>query len=467
MKLKCIFLVLVAIVGLTVFAVNPTDRLCCYKEKVQSKDSGVYEYDGDLYVHVRKPVKGSMSQMRIRMKAISEMNDLLRRWVVDYVRTNRVDSSEESTTGISIAAAVLDNANPLWRYGEWKCRAKVQEFTGSKDGYFWICQVFDKGSVIQQIPEDYYKAVPSTNAVFSALSTLLPIMLKSDSARVYTELCANDLHVVSNVDVLATGDFGRFREAFEIYKASKRYCDIERSCQRLLSSEEEISWVDVPSSPVEQRFENVKFETNTVSLVNVVTNYCDRAETDEECNRLGISANRKMRDEMRVTEESIIVETKTETVVTTRKTIRKKRVKVVRGDPRFEQIFLSGGILANVPSAQIASGVDAAKKFFSPEATLDEREKVIRFALCENPGDIQLWNMYGRCLIKRQEPVGALICFRAAANLDKNDQFMLANLSEAYELIGCHRLACAYAVLGVGLSKDDWCLRKCKEILVK
>jgi len=467
MKMRYLYVVLVALVGSAVIAADPTDRLCYYKENVQSKDSGVYEHDGNLYVHVRKPIKGAQSQMRIRMKAIGEMNDLLRGWAIDFASTKRSVSIDDNTIGVSIAVKLLDNANPLWRYAEWKCRANGQEFTGSKDGYFWICQVLDKESVINQIPADFYKSAPSTNAVFKAVSALLPIMLKSDGARVYNDLCACDLLVVKDAKGMWEDELGRVDRAFETYKASKNYCDIKRDCQRLSNSSEEISWNEVSEPPVEQHFENVKFETNTIACINVVTNFSDRAETEEEFRRLGMSSNRKMRDEIRTSEEFVIVETKTVTEVTTKKTVRKKQIKAICGNPRFELIFLSGGTLTNTPSAQIASGVDAVKKFFSPDVTLQVREETIRYALCENPGDIQLWNMFGRCLMKKGDSVGAMVCFRAAAKLNKNDQFMLANLAEAYESIGCHRLACSYAVLGIGLSTDSWCLRKCKEILLK
>lgn len=466
MKLRFLSVLVMACVGSAAYSADPTDRLLYYQTNIRDKESGVYEHDGDLYVHVKKGVKASATMMRVRMKAIGEMNDLLRRWAIDYASSNAVRSAALGC-GLSAAVRALDAANPLWRYSDWKYQAGGQEFTGNKAGLFWICQVVKKDVVVKQIPASFYCSTPSTNKVISAISTFLPAMLKADSRRAYEDVGALDLCDFKIADESLREEKKRVDDDLAEYRSGSFYLSVKSQHDVLATPVEDVTWQELPGKPEETHSETCSLLTNVIVNAVVVTNLSDRCETDEECASLGISEGKTLHEAVRVSDEMEIVETRTVTTVTTTKRIRKKVVKSIFGTPRFEQIFLSGGVASNALAAQTASGAAAAKTYGSASVKLEEREKAVHDALRENPGDILLWNMYGRCLMTRGDTVGALICFRAAAALDKNDQFALTNLAEAYENVGCHRLACAYAILGVGLAKSDWCKEKCRDLLLK
>ena len=133
--------------------------------------------------------------------------------------------------------------------------------------------------------------------------------------------------------------------------------------------------------------------------------------------------------------------------------------------PLFEDVFLSGGKKANLAAPQLDSGAAAAKSYFDPSVTLEARERLIRLALAENPGDKQMWNMFGNCLLKRGDALGALVCFRCAAKLDPCDEFTLVNLANAYRALDCPRSAGGMAVLARGMAKEAWCISQAEEAL--
>ncbi len=145
----------------------------------------------------------------------------------------------------------------------------------------------------------------------------------------------------------------------------------------------------------------------------------------------------------------------------------KKVVKVtIEEIPRMQELFLAGGREANTPTERLASGTDAIKLLYDSQATPKEKEASLKQALCENPGDKELWNYYGRLLMDRQEPLAAVCCYRNALVLDRQFVYPMVNLSKAYQQLGCNHLAWGLALLAHGLANDEWSIKESEALLL-
>lgn len=154
------------------------------------------------------------------------------------------------------------------------------------------------------------------------------------------------------------------------------------------------------------------------------------------------------------------------TIVRTAKRIVRKVAMSYSGEPRFEMLFLAAGFLDNSSSPQTEKG-KAAVTAFSAKIPAAERESRIVDALRENPGDKELWNMYGRILQDKGEHCGAIVCFRNALRLDRRYDFALTNLAISCDALGKKHLACATAMIARALTENKWCLGKLDAIISK
>ena len=111
--------------GLVAFAASPEVRLSTYKNQVRGRDSGVYEVDGDLYVHVRMPQKSSANMNNAKLKAALEANGLLKKWAIEHTAPQR-DKIESSSEGVKLAARVADSCNSGCRFNDWNLKFKGQ-----------------------------------------------------------------------------------------------------------------------------------------------------------------------------------------------------------------------------------------------------------------------------------------------------------------------------------------------------
>lgn len=165
-------------------------------------------------------------------------------------------------------------------------------------------------------------------------------------------------------------------------------------------------------------------------------------------------------------DEHIVTTEETVTIVRTVEKIVRKVSTTYSGEPLFEKLFLSGGYMANSAVPQTERG-KAAAKAFAAKLPAAEREARIVEALRENPGDKELWNLYGRILQEKGDGIGAVICFRNALRLDRCYDFALTNLAMCYDALGKKRLACSIAVLAQGITSNQWCAGKLEDIFTK
>ena len=448
------------------FAADRDDRLAIYQNDIKSRESGVYEVGGDLYVNVRLPVNGSVQLNRAKMKAALEANNLLKKWAIDYSAPtrNKVDSAPE---GVKFAASVADAINTVWRFNDWKMKFKGQEVSPYEKGFVLLCQIMAKDDVVKHIPPSFSQAIPQ-DLLFKVLPSFVREMRKRDAKKLYGICNAIDLMPDAAATPKAREEFAKVNAELEKYLASSEFVAGLRERARKIRGPIVVeSWEDVPQKPMEEVSNSVVVVTNVIAGITVSTNVATRAQSDKERQSSGFAAKGEVKETTRISDEEEVVETKTVTKVTTIRKIRRKTVAEVSGMPLFEDVFISGGKTLDKASPQTGTGKKAVAAYFDAVTPMDEKSKMVAEALCENPGDSQLWNLYGRCLLQKGEKLAALLCFRCAAKLDAANQYAIANLSLVYDNLGYAELARGLAVIAYGIADDEWCRNAAKKVLLK
>ena len=145
-----------------------------------------------------------------------------------------------------------------------------------------------------------------------------------------------------------------------------------------------------------------------------------------------------------------------------------ERIEIVktRRFPRMQKLFLDEQNETNFPTARLESGVRAIASLTGKnKIESDEQRRLFRVALCESPGDKELWNFYGRLLRDSGDLYGAIICFRNAHKLDSMFAYPIVNLAVTYKTLGKDRLATGLALFGCGIAEDSWSVSQLNSIL--
>ena len=159
--------------------------------------------------------------------------------------------------------------------------------------------------------------------------------------------------------------------------------------------------------------------------------------------------------------------TKTRTVTTNPQgTIRTEEEKTVTtyATPKMQNLMLSCGNEENHEFKRIESGTKAIKFLFDAGNASKDKEAKIKEALCDNPGDKELWNYYGRLLLDRNEMMAAAICFKIALRLDGQFVYPMVNLSKIYSSMGYKNLAYGLALVARSLADDTWSVTETDKI---
>ena len=448
------------------FAADREDRLAKYQNEIKPRESGVYEVDGDLYVNVRIPVKGTAQLNTAKMKAALEANNLLKKWAIAYSAPtrNKVDNASE---GVKFAASVADDCNATWRFNDWNVKFKGQEVSPYEKGFVLLCQIMAKDDVVKQIPPSFSQAIPQ-DVLFKVLPPFVREMRRRDAKKLYGMSSAIDLMPDAAATPKAKEEFARVNAELEKYLASSEFASAVKERARKIRGPVVVeSWEEVAGEPTEEVSNSVVVVTNVIAEIKVATNVVTRAQSDKERQASGFAAKGEVTETTRISDEEEVVETRTVTTVKTIRKIRRKTVREVSGTPLFEDVFISGGKALGKASAQTEIGKKAVAAYFDAVTPMDQKSKMVAEALCENPGDSQLWNLYGRCLLQKGEKMAALVCFRCAARLDAVNQYAIANLSSVYDDLGCAELARGLAVVAYGIADDEWCRNAAKKVLLK
>lgn len=441
-------------------------RLSKYQNEIKSRESGVYEIDGDLYVNVRIAVKNSAQISRTKLKAVLDANNLLKKWAIDYSAAAR-NKADDAPEGVKFAASVADACNTGWRFNDWNIKFNGQEVSPYENGFFLLCQIAAKEDVVKQIPPSFSQVIPQ-NLLFKVLPPFIREMHDRDAAKLYAMCSAIDLMPDVAVSPKAKDEFAKVNADLGKYLASSDFiAGLRARAKKIRGPVVVESWEDVSGSQTEDVSNSYSVVTNVIANVNVATNVVTRAQSVEERKSTGCSAKGEVKETTRISDEAEIVETRTVTSATTIRKIRRKTVREVQGTPIFEDVFVSGGKALGMASPQTEVGKKAVAAYFDAVTPMDDKSKMVADALCENPGDSQLWNLYGRCLLQKNEKMAALVCFRCAARLDSTNQYAITNLSSVYDDLGYAELACGLAVIAYGITDDEWCRNTAKKVLLK
>ena len=453
--------------GLTVSAANPETRLTFYQDEIKGRSSGVYEKDDDLYVHVRIPHSRMSQPGQLKLKAVLEANELLKRWAIDYSAAAR-EKAEAGSEGVKFAAKIADSFNPMWRFNDWNVKINGREVVYREKGDLLLGQIVSKADVVKQIPPSFTEAIPR-EVLFNVLPLLISSMREKDKRKLYGQCNAFDLMPDAVVSAKAKEECFWVKGEVDRYLANSDLPKSLRMKSKMVRGPAvTVMWTPLAQNPKTEVLKSVVTITNALADTTVSTNIIVRAQTDEERRERGVSAEGEMEEMICSSDEEEIVETTTVTSVTTRRTIRRKVTKSTSGHPAFEEAFLSGGrTLCTESAVQKERGDYAVSVFFDNVTPMEGKERIIIETLCENPCDARLWNLYGRCLLKKEDVIGALVCFRCAVRLDTKNQYAITNLSLSYERLGCLELARGMAVLAFGIATDDWCRTVARELICR
>ena len=293
-------------------------------------------------------------------------------------------------------------------------------------------------------------------------------MRKRDATKLFGMCSAIDLTPDADATPKAKEEFARVNADLDGYLASSEFvAGLMERAKKIRGPQIAEKWEDVPQKPTEEISNSIAVVTNAIAEIKVATNVLTRAQTDEERRAFGFAAKSEVKETTFISDEEEIVETKTITTVATVRKIRRRTVREVSGNPLFEDAFISGGKKMGDASAQTEMGKKAVAVYFDNVTPMDEKANAVADALCENPGDTQLWNLYGRCLLQRGEKLAALVCFRCAVRLDAANQYAITNLSSVYDSLGYAELARGLAVIAYGIADNDWCRGVAKGVLLK
>ena len=448
------------------FAVEPFSRLSTYQKEVKGRTNGVYEIDGSLYIHVQIPVNSREGVSRQKMRAVAMANDLLRKWALDVTKAER-EKTGDVPKGLGCAMTVLDATVPTWRNLGLNVKFKGQEHTGQDGKQFWFVQIASKEDLLKAIPTAFKEPLPRRELVCETLRAVLPKFVKGDAkTKVWQKCHAVDILPNGEFDPPANTEFENVRAQVETYLSSSPLAEeMRQSAKRICAVETNGEWLDDWQEPSVVTNVAMTTQTNRLNMAKVSTNRLERVQTPEEIASRGRATGGvvSVTEVDAISEEVVVQEVVT---VTTKKVCsHRHRETLISGKALFEEIFLSGGSAANVLKSRTSRGAEAAQAYFSGQSDNATREKLLREALGENPGDCELWNLYGRCRLMQDDLLGALICFRAAIRLDASNQYVLTNLAIVYDRLKCPILAGGMSVLAYGLSGDAWCKKNAEAIL--
>lgn len=445
-----------------------------YQSVVAHQETGVYEWNGLLFAHVRRPFdRRRETRSKARIAASIEITELLYRWAMGQTAHLR-EEKRDLPRGIALAKKIVAQYDPNWLTREWSISVSMREFPERVDGDDYLLgQIFDIEALRKSIPESFKKPLPDRQWL-SELGRVVTDVMEHGNRRSFLVACGalDGIPQRKKGDVLDPECKNDEQQAQALVKdflsASAIAKDMRDRVRSITLPRERSNLTVSPGEPVATEKNDVSITTNLFQTVVCVTNVVTRPQRSSEIVDMGLSNGGKVRDKTIDSTMGEIETVITKTVVTTTKYELHKVTHVVTGEACFEEMFLSGGeYAATIESRpQTVLGRDSEKLFYA-KTSLDVKEATIRRALAENPYDCTLWNLLGRCYQARGEFAASLICFRMALRLDVHYQFAWTNLAETYQTVGCKRLAIGAALVARGLANDAWCIEHAEKVLLQ
>lgn len=444
--------------ALSLFGGDAKEDFEIYNKTVNGTNAKVFEANNKIIVYSLLPYNERKDdRTQVKMRVFLQANKLLKQWVVDYTAKERTKNQPESK-GLLYAYSVIYALDPDVVL-PWNVKFTIREMPHkTNNGFYTIGQIIDRDVLINNIPHVFYNPF-SADFIFSSIETVVQKGMSGKNPDYFYKKCGlRDF--VANDEGFEPEIGAEYQKA---NNAISQYLSKSELAKKIKTDKAEIekphvvsTWGEAPQGDPETiRNQSVSAVTNVLPQVAVSSNTCQRAESESERKDIGIATGGVITETITSSDyEKVVVKT-TVTTTETHTFIRKKTVSSVVGKAKLQDIFLSAGTMDNLPS-EIKPSAKKAKESFYGSADVATKEKDLYAALCENPGDKELWNLYGRLLLNRNENEAAVICFRASLKLDNKYEYALVNLSEAYNAMGLKNLSYGLAFVARGLSTNSW-----------
>ena len=441
-----------ALFGSAAIAAEPSadEQFVYYQDKLLGKESGVYEQNGYLFVLVRIP---SASGNRIRMKgmALQEFSAQLRRWALEQTARDRGEKPSYPAA-IAWMAAFNDEADPNWRFPQWRVNIAGRQFPARETGGFYIQgQVYKKDALVKAIP-DSYRRQPTSDEILLAFARNAAAVVRKDKRAFAAQCGFFELPLSGSKDLATFPDpenrlFPKKLESFlldarnaDVGKANKEWKSLNKAFATALCSSTICGSFMTGREVVNETVSTVSV-TNPVVSMQSVTNQVVSVPDD------GATTS--------VTNYVVTAKSGTNLVASTM-TVTNRTVSVVRDDS--DRMLLSAGLLRREPKPLTFAAVLPAAN-----ATADE----IRVALRTASTDPRLWKAIAARYKADGQSALSLSCLLNALALTPSGTDIVAEIALRYDELGCPELARGAALFAFGAAKDEMTRAKVKPLLLR
>lgn len=489
------------IAGFACHAADEVDPVRVYLDQIRSRDTGIYEIGNWLYANVRVPAKVQGNpRYDAEMKAKSELNRLILKWAAIEAAAKRKDWAERPR-GKAFLERICREEAPYWYLGDWQWSSKMRTFPARTiEGEYVFGAALPAQTLRASIPAAAGQ-VAEDRELYRSAGQLAKERMESNKRDAFlASIGAFDAR--KNAPVLAIPDARWWTDVKVEDEAQKAFLKLYRETnaddvsdvgkewsafnERLLSFFAEDAmfsdWaaearaIAQTRTNVVERFGRTEVVSHTNVVVSVSTNRSESVETISEHPveldwsilsedlparpAAGIVAGASRENHKEVVLTNIVTTIQTEIRIPIL-----EETSVLAGYPRFEELVLSCAMLPNAQSQRTSLGRNAEKSFYDPKTDLASKTDMLIDALRDNPGDADLWNLFGRCQQVAKRHLAAVICFRNALRIDPNHGFALVNLALSYQELGFEKLAFGTAFAALGATEDEWCRKKAESIL--
>lgn len=372
-----------------------------YRESVFEKESGVYEFEGEIIFQtvVDYDKNSNTARNQAKARAMLDSKEQIKQWMLQYTAEARAKASVLSP-GQTFARMRLDAAYPGWQFSDFDVNFATRMLHNrAVQGRYVHSVCVNKETLIANIPEFF--ATPCSAEVLSAyLPKLTKFLLAGESRKRFLRDCgAFDLVEMDETAPLAA--------AYEAINEKIR--DYWESSEFIKGLQQEIQTLEVPQTTVKEIEETNDAKTVTTKRVETVT--------------------------------------------------------VVR-NPRMQKLMVLWESEKNFPLPPTTFGTQVKKTILSRQKSPDESIQLLKEALAENPGDKELWNLFGRLLMLKEEPLLAVVAYRNALKLDPEFIYPMVNLAYAYRELGEKELGFGLMVVLNGFDLDAWSAKNVSALLM-
>lgn len=438
-----------------------------YYKTVKGSEPKVFETGDQLFVYSVQPFNSRKNnRAQAKLSAILQTKNLLKQWCIDYTAGEREKLTPDSK-GTQYAYSVIKSPDPDVIF-PWNVQLKTKEVPHKTDnGFYTAGQIIAKDDLIKSIPPEYSNPF-TPERIFKGVETVAKIGMNGKKPEYFYKVCGlrDSASEDKGFKPGTTSEYHKSEKAISaLLSESELAKKIKADKAEIEKAHINTEWSDTPQGePVTVTEKKVTVTTNVPPRIEVKTNTLERPQSDDERKKRGVATGAVFNETTTISDcEEVVSETVT-TTTETRKIIRRKTVSTAAGKAKMEDIFLSAGKAENTISEPRPSAAKAKEAFYGA-SDMVTKEKPLYEALCENQGDKELWNLFGRLLLNKKEYEASIICFRAALNLDRKYEYALVNLAEAYSAIGLKNLSYGLAFAARGLSANSWVISHSEAIL--